>query len=549
MPPPDLPAPDPGAEPPVLPAAVLAAAATGHLETTLHDVLRTAVDHVGAAYGALGVLTPDARRLDRMVVVGADPQEAERIRRLPTGQAMRLLVDTPRVVTWDDFGQDPAELGFVPGHPAHNPFLVVPVHVGGAVFGNLYLTQKRSGEPFTAADVEVVQALAVVAGLAIGNARAAERAEQGRNWFLAGTEVATSLLSGAEPEDVLHDIADRVRVLAGADLAGVLVPGEDDDHLRVAAASGPGAADMEGVRIPLHATHVGEVYRSRTPTAIDDVSSDPVLGRHAEVAVEITRTLGPAFMTPFGQPPALGLVVAMRRKGREPFELGPHHPIVAFVTRAALAMELARSQRRERRLQVQADRDRIARDLHDHVVQRIFATVLSLDRLSRSLEASQPGIASRLGRSIDELDATIAEIRAAIFELQEDDDAAATVRRQLAEVVRGITEGRPLRRDLRLRGELDTLPRDLVPDLVAVVRELVTNVVRHSGAHRVTVAADVDGDGDVHVIVTDDGTGLPEVYARSGLANLADRAARRGGRLDVSSGQAGTEVRWTVPRP
>jgi signal transduction histidine kinase len=543
VPPPDLPAPAPDVEPPVLPAAVLAAAATGHLETTLHDVVRTAVERVGAAYGALGVLTSDARRLDRLVVVGSDSDEAERIRRLPTGQVMRLLVQSPQVVTWADFGQDPAELGFVPGHPAHDPFLVVPVHVGGAVFGNLYLTQKHGGEPFTAAEVEVVQALAAVAGLAIGNARLAENAEAGRNWFQAGTEVATSLLSGAEPEDVLHDIAARVLELGDADLAGVLLPDEDGDCLRVAAAAGAGAHDLEGVRIPLDATHVGDVYRSRRPTVVENVSADPVLGRHADVAVEITRGLGPGFMTPFGEPPDLGMVVAMRRKGREPFELGPHHPFVAFVTRAALALELARSQQRERRLQRQADRDRIARDLHDHVVQRIFATVLTLDRLSRSLP---PGTASRLGRSIDELEATIAEIRTAIFELQEDDDAA-TVRRQLTEVVRGITEGRPLRRDLRLRGELDALPRDLVPDLVAVVRELVTNVVRHAQATRVTVTVTVDT--EVRVVVTDNGIGLPGVSVRSGLTNLADRAERHGGRLTTSTGPKGTQIRWSVPMP
>jgi signal transduction histidine kinase len=265
------------------------------------------------------------------------------------------------------------------------------------------------------------------------------------------------------------------------------------------------------------------------------------------VAVEITQGLGPGLMIPFDRPPTSGMVVAMRRRGRAPFVVGPHHPLVAFVTRTALALELARSQARERRLQRQADRDRIARDLHDHVVQRIFATVLSLDRLSRSLEASQPSIASRLGRTIDELEATIADIRAAIFELHEDDVTAPSVRGRLSDVVRMVTEGSPLRRDLRLRGGLDDLPREIVPDLVAVVRELVSNVVRHAGASRVTVSVDVDD--EVRVTVTDDGTGLPEVHARSGLANLADRAERRGGRLLVSSGPAGTEVRWTVPRP
>jgi signal transduction histidine kinase len=547
VPPPDVPVPRPGSDAPVLPAAVVAAATAGHLETTLHEVVRAAVDHVGAVFGALGVLTDDGRRLDRLVVVGADPQEATRISAYATRQTVHQFVSTPAVLRWDQLDIDPDRFGFPPGHPARGPFLAVPVRIAGALFGNLYLTQKSTAQPFTSTDVEVVQALAGVAGLAIGNARAAEQAERGRRQFQAGTEIVTSLLSGAGEDDVLRAMADRVLELADADVAGVLCPTDDEGVLVVSAAAGVESSDLEGVRIPLAATHVGNVHRSRMPAVIDDVAADPVLGTHAEVAVEITRGLGPGLMIPFDQPPTHGMVVAMRRRGRQPFEVGPHHPLVAFVTRTALALELARSQARERRLQRQADRDRIARDLHDHVVQRIFATVLSLDRLSRSLEASQPGIASRLGRTIDELEATIAEIRAAIFELNEDDVTAPSVRGRLSDVVRMVTEGSPLRRDLRLRGALDDLPREIVPDLVAVVRELVSNVVRHAAATRVTVSIDV-GD-EVRVVVTDDGTGLPEVHARSGLANLADRAERRGGRLVVSSGPAGTEVRWTVPRP
>jgi signal transduction histidine kinase len=546
VPPPDVPVPAPGAEPPVLPVAVVTSAITGTLESTLQDVVRVAVDQVGAGFGALGVLTRDGRRLGRLVVVGTDPAEAARLAELTTGWVVRRFVEEPSILAWEQLGVDPEQLGLGDGHPARAPFLAVPVRVGGQLFGNLYLTQKRVGEPFTATDVEVVQALAGVAGLAIGNARAAEQAERGRRQFQAGTEIVTSLLSGAGQDDVLRAMADRVIELAEADVAGVLCPTDDDDFLVVAAAAGMDAADIEGVRIPLSATHVGNVHRSQQPTVLDDVSVDPVLGAHADVAVEITRGMGPGLMIPFRHGAATGMVVAMRRRGREPFEVGPHHPLVAFVTRTALALELARSQARERRLQVQADRDRIARDLHDHVVQRIFATVLSLDRLSRSLEGGQPGTASRLGRSIDELEATIAEIRTAIFELHEDGLSVPSVRGQLSDVVRRVTEGSPLRRDLRLRGGLDDLPRELVPDLVAVVRELLTNVVRHSGADRVTVTVDVAE--EVRVVVTDDGTGLPEVHARSGLANLADRAERHGGRLAISSGPAGTEVRWTVPR-
>jgi len=547
VPPPDLPV--AGPDPPVLPAAVLASAAAGHLEATLHAVVQAAVDHLGALYGVLGVLTADGRRLDRLIVVGADPAEVERIRRLPVGhRAVRLVVDEPRILQWEDFGRDPASLGFPPGHPARRPFLGVPVRVGGAVFGNLYLTERSGGGPLAPADVEVVMALAAVAGLAIGNARLAERAENGRTWLQAGTDVATALLSGADPDEVLRTVATRVVLLTGADLAGVLLPGPDeDDDLTVTAAAGQAAADLEGVRIPLAATHVGRVHRSGTAALVDDVGAGPVVGQRAALALEIAAGFGPVLMVPFGKRPAMGMIVALRTRGRAPFDAAQLDPLESFATQTALAVELARSQQRERRLQVQADRDRIARDLHDHVVQRIFATALSLDRLSRSLEHHQPEAARRLSGSIDELDATMAEIRAAIFELHEDDVPASTVRRQLSEVVRRITEGHGLRRDLRLRGGIDELPRDLVPDLVAVVRELLTNVVRHAAATRVTVT--VHADEEVRVVVTDNGVGLPAVTARSGLANLADRAERHGGRLLTSAGATGTEIRWVVPRP
>ncbi|HSU00479.1 MAG TPA: histidine kinase, partial [Geodermatophilus sp.] len=213
-----------------------------------------------------------------------------------------------------------------------------------------------------------------------------------------------------------------------------------------------------------------------------------------------------------------------------------------------LALELAHSQQRERRLQQQADRDRIARDLHDSVVQRVFATALSLDRVSRALQAERPAEAAQLARDVDELDSTMAEIRAAIFELHQDANAPVTsVRSRVSDVVRQATEGADLRRDVRLRGAVDEIPRELVPDLLAVLRELVTNVVRHAGARRVTVT--VSAGNKVRVVVTDDGVGLPVVTVRSGLANLADRAERRGGRLTATGGPAGTQVTWVVPWP
>ena len=197
---------------------------------------------------------------------------------------------------------------------------------------------------------------------------------------------------------------------------------------------------------------------------------------------------------------------------------------------------------------MQTDRDRIARDLHDHVVQRIFATGLALDRISRSLQEEHPDVSARISERVDELDGTIARIRSSIFELQEAEDASpVAVRRRIGEVVRSVTEAHDVRPALRIRNEVEDLPAEVVQDVVAVVRELTTNVVRHANASRLTVAVNVSE--TVSVVVTDDGGGMPPITVRSGLANLHDRAERRGGRLTASSGESGTEVSWTVPQP
>jgi signal transduction histidine kinase len=534
---------------PVLTAALRAAASGSQLEATLHDIVQAAVRHVGAGFGALGVLTPDGRRLDRFVIVGMDGQDRERIGRLPEGQGiLGLLVAQPSALRLDDLGEHPASTGFPAGHPPMRSFLGVPVRVGEAVFGNLYLTEKRTGGPFTPADVEVAQALAAVAGMAIENARLAERAETRRKWGQAATEMATALLSGADTDQVLRAVSTRVSTLARADMAGVLAPSVDDEgSMTIVAAVGPAASDIEGVRIAASTgSYLGAVQEAGDPRLIDDVSTAPLLGLNTPTAAEVTAGFGPAMLAPLGNTQDHGLLVVMRSTGQEPFTADELELLSAFAAQAAVVLELARAQERERRLLVQADRDRIARDLHDHVVQRIFATGLALDRISRSVKEASPDLADRIAARVDELDGTIARIRSAIFGLQDSDDASAVaVRHRLGEVVRSVTEGQSVRPDLRIRNDVDALPPALVQDVVAVVRELLTNVVRHAGATRVTVLVSIPE--DVRVVVTDDGHGMPPIAVRSGLVNLADRAERRGGTLTVASGPTGTEVTWTVP--
>jgi signal transduction histidine kinase len=532
---------------PELAAAVLAATSGSHLEATLHEVVHAAVQHVEATYGALGVLSPDGRRLDRFVIAGMDEEDRRRIGTPPTGQGLLgLLVAEPVALRLADLADHPAFEGFPEGHPVMRSFLGVPVRVGDAVFGNLYLTEKQGGGPFTDADVEVTQALAAVAGLAIDNARLLERAERRRAWAQAGTDISATLLDGADPEVVLRTAAARVAELSAAEVAGVLVPVPgDDDALRIVATVGPRSADSEGVRITMGQGLLREAQRTGVPQLVADVEASRLAGITPQFVDEFTGASGPVLLIPLGGPPVLGTLAMLRRRHSEPFEPELLDLAAAFAAQATVALELVRSQERERRLQVQADRDRIARDLHDHVVQRIFATALALDRIGRSVQLESPDLARRLAERVDELDGTISRIRTSIFELQHQDASPEGVRHRLVDVVRSVVDGHGLRPDLRVHGEVDDLPAELVPDVVATVRELVTNVIRHARAERVTVTVTVTD--VVRVQVTDDGCGLPPITVRSGLANLADRAERRGGRLTASSGSSGTEVEWSVP--
>jgi signal transduction histidine kinase len=518
------------------------------VDVTVHEIVQAAVETTGATYGAFGVLDDAGTGFERFIVVGMDAAVRERIGRLPVGTGvLGLLLQRPVPVRLDDLTEHPEAVGFPPGHPPMRSFLGVPVRVRGAVFGHLFLTVERV-DAFTATDEAAATALAAAAGMAIANAELNERAEHRRAWAQAGTDIATALLSGADPDTVLRSIGEQVADLASADTAGVLVPRPDEeDALTVVVAVGLENEDVEGVRLPLTDSQLGVAYRTGVPRLIPDAGTAAVGGQRAPVLSELTHRFGPTLIIPLGGRPALGTVVAMRLRGREPFAPDTLELASAFAAQASVALELARSQQRERRLQVQADRDRIARDLHDHVVQRIFATGLALDRVSRSLEETLPQTAAALAERVDELDGTIAQIRSAIFELHETDDASPdAVRTSIVDAVRSITGGQGLRPDVRLRGE-DDLPPALLPDVIAAVRELVTNVVRHAQATRVTVTVTVDA--EVRVVVTDNGSGLPAVGVRSGLTNLADRAERHGGRLTTSTGPKGTQIRWSVPMP
>ncbi len=241
------------------------------------------------------------------------------------------------------------------------------------------------------------------------------------------------------------------------------------------------------------------------------------------------------------------MLVALRRPGAEPFHPDEVPLLTSFADQAMLALELGESNRAQRRVDVLADRDRIARDLHDHVIQRLFATGLQLQSTLR--RSTDPAVQERLRHAVEELDQTVREIRTAIFDLHTtgDDDGAGDLRRRLLDTVAEAALGSGLAPSVRMSGAVDTLVSPEVGGhALAVVREAVSNAVRHAGAAAVTVT--VEAGEDLRIDVLDDGVGIDPAVARSGLHNLAERARRCGGELTVSpEAVGGTRLSWRAP--
>jgi signal transduction histidine kinase len=524
--------------------AFLSVSAGLDLDTTLHQIVATATDLVDAEYGALGVLGAGGG-LSAFITVGIDDEQVARMGHLPEGKGvLGQLITDPHPLRIPDLGAHPASVGFPVAHPPMRSFLGVPVLVRGEVFGNLYITEKRGGH-FTAEDEAVLTALAGAAGIAIDNARLYEQSEERSRWLAAVADVRSTLLEGRSPDAALQVVVDRVAALTGAHGAWLFSgPCPDGGTYCVQAQGGsPDLEDVTGTRLRVEDVPPLQSVVAAGGVATLDMAGLPRTGPHADVL------WGPAIGVPLRSTDAqAAVVVAARRGGAPPFdaELGPL--ISEFADQVALALDMAARQRIARRLDVYEDRDRIARDLHDHVIQRLFAAGLSLQ--AAATRVRDDVVQQRLRAVVDQLDDTVRDIRTTIFDLHTTDgaDHHDSLRRRVLDIVTAAAES-AMRPTVRMSGAVDSLVTgSLAADVEAVVREGVTNAVRHSGGRHVTVTLDV-GD-EVVVEVLDDGTGIDGTVARSGLGNLARRAEARGGGASVQPvPEGGTRLRWHAPLP
>src|SRR5580692_3048076 len=517
----------------------------------LRRIVEAAVELADAEYGALGVIGAD-QQLTEFIPVGLTGSEIRGIHHWPEGHGLLgLLIKEPRPLRLADIGMHPESSGFPHGHPGMRSFLGVPVRVRDRVFGNLYLTQKRGGGEFTEDDEAVVIALGAAAGVAVENARLYDEARRQQRWQLATAEIATQLLSGASSGTALAALTRQALELSDADLVTVALPDEQRRRLTIEYAEGDGAAEARGLVLPIADSLSGLVLASGKTLVTDNFAGDK---RAFFVARQAGGHLEHAIVFPLGAPGDVrGTLAIARRRGAPPFPPGASDVVASFAAQAGVAIELADRRAAAERLSVYEDRDRIARDLHDLVIQRLYATGMSLEGTMPMI--TRPEVSDRITNAVDAMDETIKDIRATIFALQAHDATGQPyLRGDIVTIVEEMTPLLGFAPSLRLGAGLGApVSPELAGQVLAALREGLSNAARHADASGVDVTVDVDPDGMLTVVVIDDGAGIPAGAHRSGLRNLAERAENLGGKLrlslaDPTAPTPGTRLEWRVPR-
>lgn len=513
------------------------------LPVVLERIVAAAVELVGAKYGALGVIAPDGS-LEQFINVGMTPEEILHIGPLPTGHGLLgALVKDPRPIRLEQLSDDERSAGFPPHHPPMGSFLGVPVRVRDEVYGNLYLSNQSSGS-FSSEDEQLVIALAATAGVAIENARLFAETHRQQEWSSASSEFAAALLS-ADDGAALGTLAERVHEITGAHAVWVLLPTTDATQLLIGTACGVDQTRLQGRTITTTAPIIAHVVESQQPQiGMEGLPSD----------IEFTdgSELGPIMAIPLVTVGLVqGILVVARARGGHRFNDGDLRLAANFARQAGVAMELAAARADRQKMLLLEDRGRIARDLHDHVIQQLFATGLELQSISGALN---PGpIADRIAGSVAHIDASISQIRTVIFALSASStDERTTVRHRILDLANEVSTTLGSVPSVAFAGPVDLVMTDsLASEIVAVTREALANVAKHAAASQSTVTLTVR-DSLVILEVADDGRGMGDTSRRSGLANLEQRARLRGGSLLVDSGAmdanaGGTRLTWTVP--
>jgi len=515
----------------------LALASEVSLETLLRRIVQLAIEITDATYGALGVLADDGSILE-FITEGIDDELRARIGDPPTGHGiLGVLIHEGGTLRIRDIGADPRSHGFPPHHPPMRSFLGAPVVSRGTVFGRIYLTEKRGADDFDDDDAHAATVLAAQAGVAVENARLHRETDRRARWLEATNEIGSMILSGEDPDAALERIAERARELLAADVAMILTPGPPD-RLVVAVVVGEDAEGIRGAQLPMVGTAWGDVLRTGSAARVERLA-----------LLEDRPAWGASILVPLASPEgALGTLLVANRAGGSPFDRDAADLAENFASQASLALAFERANRERGRLGVLEDRERIAKDLHDGVIQSLFAVGMGLEGTVGL--AKDPQITTRVEGAIEEIDATIRDLRNYIFGLR----PGILADRQLVQALGDLADESSSKTGVVTVVDVDqSVAAALAPsagDLVQLTRELLSNVGRHAGASTCRVSLRSDGEGSAVLEVDDDGAGFDPAGATGGmgLANVEARVAGLGGRLTIESEPGrGTTVRAFLP--
>jgi signal transduction histidine kinase len=526
--------------------AALALSSELSLPVVLQRIVEIAVQITGARYGALGVIGPGGR-ISEFITTGVTPAEHDAIGDLPIGRGiLGYLIEDARPLRLPNLSEHPRSVGFPKHHPPMFSFLGAPVKAHGRVFGNIYLTEKQGEDEFDADDETTLIALAAQAGAAIGNSELYAETRRREHSLDALREVNSAILSGAPRDDVLALVARHARELAGADLVTLVIPTDDPGTLRIAVADGVHSDRLVGMDVPLQGSVSGEVIGTGLPVTVGDASNDP---RTYQPMVRGGQ-MGPSVFVPLSlRGRAFGTLAVSHLVGGDPFAEEEILLVQTFAGQAALALEYARAQTELQRLMVMDERERIATELHDGVIQSLFAVGLGLQ--ATAIRVEDPEVESRIEEAVGELDHAIRDLRNYIFGLR----PGILADRQLDQALHDMAADVAAKNNLDVDVEIDpAVAAELSSssgDIIQLARGALSNVARHAEARKAWVSLTRDG-ATIVLEVRDDGKGFDPRRRRraghDGLTNIRNRADAMGGTADITSAAGkGTAVRIILP--
>ena len=528
----------------VLLEAGLTLASELSLPIVLQRIVDLAAQVTDARYAAMGVIG-DGDDLVEFITTGLSARQRRAIGPLPRGRGiLGLLIHEPAPIRITTIAEHPKSVGFPANHPPMRSFLGAPVQAMGRVFGNIYLTDKRSADTFSKEDEESLVILATQAGVAIANATLYEETRRRERWLDALREITGEMLAGSDAESLATGIAERARELAGADAASILTESSVPGQLVVAAAVGAQAAQVRGQSVPAARSISGDVMKSGATLVTDDASA------HRDAYQPIIRLgrVGPAIFVPLrAQSGATGTLMVANSTGGRRFDPQTVRLVETFADQASVAMQYARAQADVRRVGLMDERERIAKELHDGVIQSLFAVGMGLQ--STALMTGSPELGARIEGAVSELDKVIRDLRNYIFGLR----PGILADRQLDQALRSLGEEVQARSGFKIAVEID---RDLAAtlsgqshEIVQLTREALSNVVRHANAKNTAVRLVRTGRNAL-LSIQDDGSGFDAKRDSqgSGLRNMRERAASMGGKLRITTRRGhGTSLRITFP--